>query len=242
MSETIDLVCPYPDCGQTFTDPRRYDYHINSCVKNPVRSNTVFTVNRNAPEKPKEPVAKAEEKPRTTSTASKKVTTLPNVSSQNDIIRLERTEKWTKYIVKDFNPMLYSAVSTYAGIPSEWADAVIFEGQGPDGKVIKLWDPSLRTRLTFTEGEAEKLAAAAARFSISPMGMAISAWIESNAGLIALAAAGFVAAKYGWRVMQTKAEVAQVKDMMQKQMEMMQAQAAMANAGDAANGAAQPAA
>ncbi len=223
--EVKDLVCPYPECGQAFNDPRRYEYHLDSCGKNPAKAtSTVFTVNRKPPENaPKTPAAKPKE-PTPISKAS------TSAVSQNDKMRLERTNQWTKFILNDANPFLFSAVSNYAGIPAEWADTVIFEGMGPDGKVIKLWDPSLRTRLTFSEGEAKRLAEAAARFSVSPMGQAIGLWIESNAGILALALAGFAAAKYGWRVMQTRTEVAQVKDMLQKQMEMIQTQANMAGA------------
>ena len=227
-------VCPYPECGQEFTDSRRYDYHLSTCVKNPNKNQTVFKVNRESPAKDKVPASTSETvKPATS--APKKVTNIPTPSNSSDAIRARRSEEWGRYIVNDLNPLMFSAVKSYTGIPDGWEDGVIVEALGPKGEPIKFWDPSLRTRLTFSESEAKRLADAASRFSVSPMGMAIHAWIESNAGLIALALAGFVSAKYGWRVMQTKQEITQLKEVMTKQQEMMQAQAAAAMGADNTN-------
>jgi hypothetical protein len=210
-------------CGQEFEDPRRYEYHIDhGCPAK--TSSTTFKVSSDRK------VASAKTQPKTEPTTSIKKEEPKKVSSIRsgtpvttlDGVRLQRKNEWSKYIYKDLNPMLFSGIKSYCAIPEGWEDGIVFEGIHPEtNKPIQLWNPSLRQRLTFSEKESEKLADAAARFSISPMGIAVTAWLESNAGLIALGMAAFVAAKFGWKVMQTKAEITQMKEIYAQQQKMM---------------------
>lgn len=197
-------------CGQRFDSLRRKEYHINN-----MHTSTKFTV-VNEPAEVKTP-------PKKESKAAPKVASVTKITNP-EALRLERKQKWSQWIYKDANPVIFSGVKQFAAIPDGWEDQVIAEFVTPDGKTVKLWEPTLRQRLTFSESDSEKLADALARFSVSPMGLAITAWIEANAGLISLALAAWIAGRFGWRVMQTKAEIAQFKEMLKQQQEAMMAQ------------------
>lgn len=144
----------------------------------------------------------------------------------------DRAEKWGKYLFDDFNPMLVSTASTFAGIPEPWLDG----GPGqdgsplriptPEGKVLTFWDPSLREQLSLSEKDCNRIAKAGATFSVSPMGQVLSAFLENNAHYIALAGALAAAGSYGWRLMRIKGEVTQLKELVEQQMAMQQPQTA----------------
>lgn len=145
----------------------------------------------------------------------------------------KRTQQWTQYIVEDFNPLLVKYTSTWIGIPDNppslalqpnpFLDGVILAAIDPrTNKPITFWDPPLRQRLELSNRKAEKLARAAAEFSVSPMGVAIVTWVETHQFMIAMGSALFVAAQYGWVLMQTKTEVGMVKEIVKQQTEAMQ--------------------
>lgn len=143
----------------------------------------------------------------------------------------ERTERWATYLYDDFNPLLVSGVSQFAGIPEPWLDGGPNNGapiqlQTPEGKVLTFWDPSLRSQLSFSQKDCKKLAKSGAIFAESTMGQVVTAWLEHNAHFIALGSALMVAGAYGWRVMRIKTEVGQLKELLQRQMEMEQPQTA----------------
>ena len=152
----------------------------------------------------------------------------------------ERTETWKNWVIQDANPLLLKATQTWCAIPDHWLDGVVLSGIDPNtNKALTFWDPPLRSRLELSEKKAKTLARAAAEFSVSPMGVAVVTWVESHQFMIAMGAAMWVAAQYGWVLMQTKAEVAQVLKIVEQQtLAQMQNQAAMAEHGPATNGAA----
>jgi hypothetical protein len=139
------------------------------------------------------------------------------LGTREEIVR-KRTAEWTNWIIEDANPLLLKATQTWCSIPDPWIDGKVFEAIEPTtNKHIIFWEPSLRTRLELSEKKAKTLAKAAAEFSVSPFGVAIVTWIETHQLLITVGAAMWVAAQYGWVLMQTKAEVAQVKQIAEQQ-------------------------
>lgn len=233
--QTITLKCPNEGCtAPVFTDPKRYQYHLDNCPKGRPTS-TTFRVNTDPPER------KAETPKKETPKEASKVTKLPipPQATATDKLKIERKERWTKYIVDDLNPFLFTTTTQFCSIPPELMQPGLkLQGQNPQtGEVITVWDSStLKEKLTFSEKDANKLAEAAARFSISPMGMAITAWIESNAGIIALGLAAWVAGRYGWRVMQVKQEVTQLKAVMEQQQQAVMSGAVPPNIPSTNNG------
>lgn len=161
-----------------------------------------------------------EEKPSTGSVPARN--TGRSVGKKGDVIS-ERTAQWTEYIIKDLNPLLLAGATAFTGVPEFWLDNVIMEAVHPEtGKHLVFWNPTLRTRLELSQKKAEKLAKAAAEFSVSPMGVALVTWVETHQFMIAVGAALVVAGQYGWTLMQTKAEVAQLKSIMNQQMAVQQ--------------------
>lgn len=233
MSDTT--ITPSVNDSFTTVEPNEQD-RINAATKakeileaRKAESKTVFKVGDKPPDRttPRAPINS------NVDTKASATTTKPapksNVTSINtiDLLKNNRKSDWAKYIYKDLNPLLFSGVKSFCDIPDGWEDQVVAEFQTPaqqkagKGETTKLWEPSLRTRLTFSEKDSEKLADAAARFSVSPMGIAITAWLEANAGMIALGIACWIAGKYGFNVMKTKAEIAQFKEALQQQQNMM---------------------
>jgi hypothetical protein len=171
-----------------------------------------------------------ERRPKAIETAARPIPT-----GNRDKLVEQRTKQWTTYLVEDFNPLLVKATSTFVGIPDEsWLTSVVLSAikpgvNGAPDQAINFWEPPLKTRLELSQKKARTLAKAAAEFSVSPMGVAVVTWVETHQFMIAVGAAMMVAAQYGWTLMQTKAEIAQVKsiieDQMKAQMQMqMQAQ------------------
>ena len=219
-----------PECDLPFNDERRYEYHVSTHKK----ANTSFTVSTAPPAEKKDPIVTPPSTSKPSASANK-VTSIKKPSA-NDEAKEVRKIEWTNFIVKDANPFLFNMVQQYAGIPNEWCDGVVASFQDPaSGKVINLWEPSLREQLMFSESDASKIAEAAARFSVSPMGQAIYFWLEANAGMIAIGTAAFVMAKYGWKVVQTKAQVTQFKEAMKMQEENLRTQEAMMHAASDVN-------
>lgn len=150
----------------------------------------------------------------------------------------ERTDQWTHWIIEDANPLLLKSTQTWCGIPEMWLDNKILSAIDPKtNKAIVFWDPPLRTRLELSEKKAKTLAKAAAEFSVSPMGVAIVAWVETHQFMISVGMAMWVAAQYGWVLMQTKAEVAQVKAIVEQQRMAAMQQQAMQEGYTGGNGA-----
>lgn len=132
-----------------------------------------------------------------------------------------RSREWATWLQQDANPLLVKFSQNVIGAPDPWMNSVV--ARIPvDGKEIVFWEPHLQDQLALTESECKSLAKAAAVFSTSPMGLAIAAWVKTNQQLIALAIAMYAAGKYGWRLMQLKAQVSMLKEQAEK------AQAAMA--------------
>jgi len=143
----------------------------------------------------------------------------PKDAKKGEVVKL-RTDTWKGYIFRDVNPFLTKVTTNFIGVPDErWLDNVIFEGLTPDGKVIRLWDPSLRSRLELSERKAEILAKALAELSVSPLGVALVTWIETHQFIISVGMALGVGVQYGWTLMQTRAEVQQVLQVMKQQAE-----------------------
>lgn len=221
--ETVVLECPNKGCDKTFTDQKRYEYHLTSCSFGRP-SSTQFRVNTSSPTSLPTDKPKAEPKAEPTKAAAKKVTPITTATNSNDVLREQRKQEWGEWIFNDGNPMLFSVAKQFVGIPDGWEDnPQVAQFQMPDGKVMTFWNPTLKQRLTFSEGDSYKLADAFARFSISPMGQAIYLWINANGALIAMGMAAYVAAKYGWKLMQTKAEIAQIQEALKQQMELAKA-------------------
>jgi len=150
----------------------------------------------------------------------------------------QRTEQWKTWIIEDANPLLLKATQTWCQIPDRWLDDKILSAIDPNtNKALVFWDPPLRSRLELSEKKAKTLAKAAAEFSVSPMGVAIVTWVETHQFIISVGAAMVVAAQYGWTLMQTKAEVAQVRNIVEQQQLAQMQQQAMAENG-MANGSA----
>jgi hypothetical protein len=160
------------------------------------------------------------ERPQTTRTIN---TTAKPTGGTRDKLVAERTKQWTTYLVEDFNPLLVKATSVFVGIPDDaWLNTVVLSAikpgvNGAPDQAINFWDPPLKTRLELSQRKANKLAKAAAEFSVSPMGVAVVTWVETHQFMIALSGALLVAAQYGWTLMQTKAEIAQVKSIIEQQ-------------------------
>jgi hypothetical protein len=148
-----------------------------------------------------------------------KPTKPPAIKGIKGNIVAERTQQWTTFLTEDFNPLLVKFTGQWVGIPNDaWLDTVVMQAIDPaTNKVMTFWEPSLRTRLELSEKKAKKLAAAAAEFSVSPMGVAVVTWVEMHQFMIAVGGALIVAAQYGWSLMQTKAEVAQLKKVWEEQ-------------------------
>lgn len=152
---------------------------------------------------------------------------------------VQRTQEWGTYLYKDFNPLLVSGVKQFAQIPDTWIDGGPANGaplqfQTPDGKVLTFWEPPLKEQLSLSEKDCMKLARAGANFAESPMGQALTAWLEHNAHWLAVGAALLVAGSYGWRVMRIRTEVAQLQEVLKAQGAMMSPQAGEAPEGEAA--------
>lgn len=163
-----------------------------------------------------------------------------SVSGTKNTIVKERTLQWQHWIYEDFNPLLVKYTSSFVGIPdtppelamkgipNPFLHGQVLAGIHPQtNKPITFWDPPLYDRLSLDEKQSKKLAAAAAEFSVSPMGVAIMTWIETHQFMITVGAALVVAAQYGWTLMQTKAEVGQVKQILEEQAKIMQQQQSM---------------
>jgi hypothetical protein len=159
--------------------------------------------------------------------------------TKNTVVK-QRTEEWKSWIYEDLNPLLVKYTSQFVGIPdnppelaaqgvpNQFLHGVVLAAIHPQtNKPITFWDPPLYDRLSLSESKAKKLAAAAAEFSVSPMGVAIVTWIETHQFMITMGAALVVAAQYGWVLMQTKAEVAQVKQIIEEQTKVMMQQQQM---------------
>lgn len=147
-----------------------------------------------------------------------------SISGTRNTVVKDRTNQWKDWIVSDFNPVLVKYTSQFVGIPdtppelaakgisNPFLHGVVLAAIHPQtNKPITFWDPPLYDRLSLSEKKAEKLAHAAAEFSVSPMGVAIYTWIETHQFMITMGAALVVAAQYGWTLMQTKAEISTVK-------------------------------
>jgi hypothetical protein len=165
--------------------------------------------------------------------AGQRRTRQPKVSevklgTRDEIVR-QRTAQWSNWIIQDMNPLLLKATQTWCAIPESWLDNQVLQGIDPNtNKVFVFWDPVLRTRLELSDKKAKSLAKAAAEFSVSPFGVAIVTWVETHQFMIAVGTALVISAQYGWMLMQTKAEVAQVKQIVQQQqLAMAQNQATM---------------
>lgn len=123
-----------------------------------------------------------------------------------------REDRWANYLYRDFNPTLVSGVQMLAAIPDEWMDGPVAAIPKPDGSgVITLWEPALRTQLSLTRSQCHTIAKAGDKFAESPMGQALSAWLEANGQWIALLMALGVAGMYGWKVMAIRGQVGQLK-------------------------------
>jgi hypothetical protein len=159
--------------------------------------------------------------------------------TKNTVVK-QRTDEWKNWIYNDFNPLLVKYTSQFVGIPdnppeliaqgvpNQFLHGVVLAAINPQtNKPITFWDPPLYDRLSLNEKQSKKLAAAAAEFSVSPMGVAVVAWIETHQFMITVGAALVVAAQYGWTLMQTKAEVGQVKHIIEEQTKVMQQQQQM---------------
>jgi hypothetical protein len=194
------ILCP--DCGARVADARRLEYHSKNC---PAKTKKESTVKVAAPERSK------------TNPPPKKSNVTPISGDPKKQLIAQRTRAWGAALYNDVNPVINTMAKTYVGVPDEWCNGVVAQFQAPDGKVVTLWDPPLSNRLKFSEGDCDRIAKAMATFSVSPTGMFVAAWIESNAGLIALGSAGIVAAKFGWGLAKTKAEVAQLKELLAQQ-------------------------
>ena len=196
------VVCP--DCGLRVADSGRLAYHAKTCPEKVKKESTVKVVQ---PERSK------------TKAPSSKVSQFPSATSSDPKKQLigQRTAKWGRLIYEDVNPVIYASVKTFVGVPDEWCEGTVAQFQDAAGKVVTLWDPPLKDRLRLSEGDCNRIAKAMATFSVSPTGMMIAAWVEHNAGLIALGTAAVVSAKFGWGVAKTKAEVAQLKELMASQ-------------------------
>jgi hypothetical protein len=162
------------------------------------------------------------------------------VSGTKNTVVKERTNQWKNWIYEDFNPLLVKYTSQFVGIPdnppelaaqqvpNQFLHGVVLAAIHPQtNKPITFWDPPLYDRLSLDEKQAKKLAAAAAEFSVSPMGVAVVTWIETHQFMITMGAALIVAAQYGWTLMQTKAEVGQVKQIIEEQTKVMRQQQEM---------------
>jgi hypothetical protein len=204
--EDASVLCP--DCGTRVADKNRLTYHEKTCPAKVKAQSTmkVDTARTNT----------AKSAP-TKSTPTKAPEPAKKQDDPKKILIAQRTAKWGASIYNDVNPVVYTMAKAYVQVPDEWCEGVIGQFQQPDGKVVTLWDPPLKKRLQFSEGDCERIAKAMATFSVSPTGMFVAAWIENNAGLLALGAAGIVAAKFGWNMAKTKAEVAQIKQVMEQQ-------------------------
>jgi hypothetical protein len=159
--------------------------------------------------------------------------------TKNTVVK-QRKDEWSKWIVEDFNPLLVKYTAQFVGIPetppelaakgipNPFLHGVVLAAIHPQtNKPITFWDPPLYDRLELSKKKADKLAAAAAEFSVSPMGVAVVAWIETHQFMITVGSALIVAAQYGWAIMQTKAEVGQVKQILEEQGKLMQQQQQM---------------
>lgn len=153
--------------------------------------------------------------------------------TKNTVVK-ERTNQWKDWIYEDFNPLLVKYTSSFVGIPdtppelamkgipNPFLHGKVLAGINPQtNKPVTFWDPPLYDRLSLDEKQSKKLAAAAAEFSVSPMGVAVMTWIETHQFIITVGAALVVAAQYGWGLMQTKAEVGQVKAILEEQAKVM---------------------
>ena len=162
-----------------------------------------------------------------------------NSGTKNSVVK-QRTEEWRTWIYEDFNPILVKYTSQFVGIPdtppelaaqgipNPFLHGTVLAAIHPQtNKPITFWDPPLYNRLSLDEKQSKKLAAAAAEFSVSPMGVAVMTWIETHQFMITVGAALVVAAQYGWMLMQTKAEIAQVKTIIEEQQKIMQQQQQM---------------
>jgi hypothetical protein len=163
-----------------------------------------------------------------------------SISGTKNTVVKERTNQWKNWIYEDFNPLLVKYTSAFVGIPetppelsakgipNPFLHGTVLAAIHPQtNKPITFWDPPLYDRLSLDEKQSKKLAAAAAEFSVSPMGVAIVTWIETHQFMITMGAALVVAAQYGWTLMQTKAEVGQVKQIIEEQTKVMQQQQQM---------------
>ena len=141
-------------------------------------------------------------------------------AGKKDDVVVQRTQQWTNYLLDDANPLLVKVTSGFVGIPNEaWLDDVVMEAIDPKtNKHMVFWSPPLRSRLELDRKKAEKLARAAAEFSVSPMGVGIFTWIETHQFMICVGSALIVGAQYGWTLMQTKAEVSQLRTIYEQQM------------------------
>lgn len=154
---------------------------------------------------------------RTKNSRVQKEINAPKAGTKESVIA-DRTVKWTHFVLDDFNPLLLKATQSWCNIPDYWLDNRILQAIDPaTNKALIFWEPTLRTRLELSEKKAKTLAKAAAEFSVSPMGVAVVTWVETHQFMIAVGSALFVAAQYGWTLMQTKAEVAQVKNIVEQQ-------------------------
>jgi hypothetical protein len=150
------------------------------------------------------------------------------LGTRDEVIK-KRVAEWSNWIIDDANPLLLKATQAYCGIPEFWLDNRVLQAIDPQtNKALIFWDPPLRSRLELSEKKAKTLAKAAAEFSVSPMGVAITTWVEAHQFIIAVGAALVVAGQYGWTLMQTKAEVTQVKAIVEQQ-QLAQAQNQVAN-------------
>lgn len=140
----------------------------------------------------------------------------------------ERTETFKTFIINDANPFLVKTTSAWIGIPDEsWLNGVVLEAINPqNGQVMRFWDPALRTRLELSDAKAQRIARAIAELSVSPMGVAVVTWIEQHEFMIAIGAALFVAGQYGFALMQTKAEVQQLRKVYEQQQAILAQQSA----------------
>lgn len=173
-------------------------------------------VNVNRPIPPPKPISRIPQT-ETAKTPPKTAQRMPAKAPEEIPLVELRANQWTKYIIEDLNPLLVKGSQGFIGVPDEWMDGVVAKGLDAKGNEITFWTPPLKERLAFSEKEAKSLAKAAAQFSISPMGQVITVWIKSNAQLIAMAGALYVAGSYGYRLMQLKQQADQLKNLMEAQ-------------------------
>lgn len=228
------LTCP--KCGTQVADEDRLEYHLTTCGGEntaPAPSSPIAEVaekelpppaddvrvvrsivdrSNQKKETPPPPAEKATKAP-----AKKVAARTPAPADPKKALIQRRTDEWGSRFYEDLNPVIYSVAKGYVGVPDEWCNGVVFRAMDAKGNEVKLWDPPLKNRLQFSEDDCRKIAKACATFSVSPTGMLVAAWVENNAGLIALSTAAFVGAKFGWNLMRTKTEVAQFKEVMAQQ-------------------------